>query len=218
MLIVHKSGQLLPSFHYWKLGNPLAKLHLSTPISLKSCVVKLLKKIVADHLYYIVEKKNLFSWFQAGVHKGPSCKDQITCKVQATVDGFQQCLILTLLGFSKACSTVWREKLKLSMLDPGISSTFIQWLQSFLNNCRAHVQLFNVLSSSHCFTLGLPQVSVLAPLLILFHINKLAASLANNAAITLFADKVLILTTALKKEDPKAAAQSLVNSVFDCSR
>lgn len=104
------------------------------------------------------------------------------------------------------------------MLDPGISSTFIQWLQSFLNNCRAHVQLFNVLSSSHCFTLGLPQVSVLAPLLILFHINKLAASLANNAAIMLFADKVLILTTALKKEDPKAAAQSLVNSVFDCSR
>ena len=86
-------------------------------------------------------------------------------------------------------------------------------IRSFFNDCRARVQLFNVFSFSQCFTQGLPQGSVLAPLLFLFYINNLASSLNDDAIIALFADDVSILTTAYKKEDAEAAAQSVVNSV-----
>ena len=99
------------------------------------------------------------------------------------------------------------------MLNTGIPSPFICWIQSFLDDCRACVQLFNILSSSRCFTQGLPQGFVLAPLLFLFYINNLASSLNDNAIIILFADDVSILTIAHKKEDAEAAAQPVVMSV-----
>ena len=116
--------------------------------------------------------------------------------------------------FQQSYDTVWREKLLLHMLDSGIPSTFICWIQSFFNHRTARVQLFNVFSSSRRFTQVLPKGSILALLLFLFYINNLASSLNNNAVIALFADEVSILTTAYKKEDAKAAAPSVVTVII----
>ena len=58
------------------------------PISLTSCVVKLLERIIADRLYYIAETNKMFSRFQVGFRKGWSCEDQITWIVQEIEDGF----------------------------------------------------------------------------------------------------------------------------------
>ena len=69
-----------------------------------------------------------------------------------------------------------------------------------------HVQLFNVFSFSRRFIQGLPQSSILAPLLFLFYINDMASTLNDNAVIALFANDVSILTTAGKREDAEAAA------------
>ena len=104
------------------------------------------------------------------------------------------------------------------MLDTGIPSAFIHCISPFFNDRRARVQLFNVFSSSCRFTQGPSKGSVLAPLLFQFYINNLASSLNNDAVIALFADYLLILTTARKKEDAKATAQSVVNSVLICSQ
>ena len=211
-----------------KAGKSPSEAASFRPISLTSCVVKLLERIIADRLYYIAEANNMFSRFQAGFCKGWSCEDQITQIVQAIEDGFQQrpmqCSVLTLLDFSKAYDLdfskayVWREKLLLHMLNTGIPPSFIRWIRSFLTDRRGRVQLFNVFSSSHRFTPGLPQGSVLAPLLFLFYINDLATTLNNDAVIAFFADDVSILTTARKREDAEVTAQSVVSSVVTWSQ
>ena len=200
-----------------KTGKSPSEVASFRPISLISCVVKLLERIIADRLYYIAETNNMFSRFQAGFRKGRSCEDQITQTVQAIEDGFQQLpmqrSVLTLLNFSKAYDTVWREKLLLHMLNSGIPPTSICWIRSFLTDRKGSVQLFNVFSSSRRFTQGLPQGFVLAPLLFLFYINDLATTLNNDAVIALFADDISILTTTHKRKDAEATAQSVVSSV-----
>ena len=57
-----------------KAGKSPSEVALFCPISLTSCVVKHLKRIIADHLYYIAETNNKFIWFQAGFCKGRSCE------------------------------------------------------------------------------------------------------------------------------------------------
>ena len=113
-----------------KAGKSLSEEVSFRPISLTSCLVKLLERIIADRLYYIAETNNMFSRFQACFPKGRSCEDQITRIVQAIEDGFQQCpmqrSVLTLLNFNKAYDTVWRETLLLHMLNTGIHPTFIR--------------------------------------------------------------------------------------------
>ena len=164
----------------------------------------------------------MFSQFQAGFCKGWSCEDQITRIVQAIEDGFRQRpmqrSVLTLLDFSKAYDTVWREKLLLHMLNTGIPPTFIRWIRSFLTDRRGRVQLFNVFSSSCRFTQGLPQGSVLTPLLFLFYINDLTTMINDDAVIAPFADDVSILTAARKREDAEATAQAVVSSVVTWSQ
>ena len=61
-----------------KAGKTPSEVASFRPISLTSCVVKLLERILADRLYHIAETNNLFSRLQAGFRKGRSCEDQIT--------------------------------------------------------------------------------------------------------------------------------------------
>ena len=126
---IWRLATIIPLFKTGKSPSEVASFH---PINLTSCVFKLLERILADRLYYIAETNNMFSRFQAGFRKGRSCEDQITRVVQAIQDGFQQRpmkrSVLTLLDFSKAYDTVWREKLLLHMLNTGTPSPFIRWI------------------------------------------------------------------------------------------
>ena len=61
-----------------KAGKSRSEVALFRPISLTSCVVKLLERIIADRLNFIAETDNMLSRFQAGFRNGRSCEDQIT--------------------------------------------------------------------------------------------------------------------------------------------
>ena len=58
-----------------KAGKSSREVASFRPISLTSCVFKLLERIYADCLYYIAKTNNMFSRFQVGFHKGRSCED-----------------------------------------------------------------------------------------------------------------------------------------------
>ena len=129
--------------------------------------------------------------------------------------------VLVLLDFSKAYDTVWRQKLMMTLLKKGVSEKLVRWIFKFLENHQAKVLLNGEESRSRKLHQGLPQGSVLSPLLFLFYINDLAerlpkpdqAQLSKEEFAALFADDVSALATANTKEEAQEKAQKIVDIV-----
>ena len=204
-----------------KAGKTPKEIKSFRPISLTSCVVKLMERIVAERLYYIVESAGIIHRFQAGFRKGRSCEDQILKVVQAIENGFakpeMERTVLVLLDFSSAYDTVWREKLLTSLYEQGIPLQFIRWLSCFLSNRVARVRLGDATSSARIMRQGLPQGAVLSPLLFVLYINNLAKLLPEEATNALFADDVTTACTDRRKEEAERLAQRVVDIVVNWS-
>ena len=121
--------------------------------------------------------------------------------------------VMVLLDFSKAYDTVWRERLLLSMSDQGMPLTMIRWLKCFLTNRQARVRFNGVLGHSKEMKQGVPQGSVLSPIMFLFYINNLARILPKNNINTLFADDVGTLSIRKTLAEAEQAAQLSVDVV-----
>lgn len=126
-----------------KAAKPPSDLASYRPVSLTSCIAKVIERMLAERLYYLAETNGWFSSLQAGFRRGHSCADQIIRLAQAIEDGFQQRPfhrgVMVLLDYSKAFDTVWRSRLLLSMANKGVPLDYIMWINSFLQNRQASV-------------------------------------------------------------------------------
>ena len=73
-----------------KAGKSPSEVESFRPVSLTSCTVKIMERMIAERLSRLAEKTGLFNKLQAGFRKGRSCEDQILRIVQAIENGFQQ--------------------------------------------------------------------------------------------------------------------------------
>ena len=215
-----------------KAGKAASELDSYRPISLTSCIVKVLERMLAERIFFLAEENKWFSPLQGGFRKGRSCEDQILKITQAIEDGFQNSKqggpnrarsrpkrsALALLDFSKAYDTVWRQKLLLSMFEKGVPLYIIRWIHGFLTNRLASVRYNGTTGKTKLMKQGVPQGSVLAPILFLFYINNLAEILPDSTINALYADDVSILAQHEDKEVAEAILQKSVNVVTTWSK
>ena len=91
------------------------------------------------------------------------------------------------LDFSKAFDSVSHPKLLLKLQQHGISGLLLNWFSDYLSNRRQRVVVNAVASSYLHATSGVPQGSILAPLLFLIYANDLTEA-ANHSVVPMFAD------------------------------
>ena len=106
----------------------------------------------------------------------------------------------------------------LSMIDTGVPLYIIRWLWGFLRNRQACVRYNGVLGKNSTMLQGLPQGSVLAPVLFVFYINNLAKLLPKSTVNALFADDVTILAQHKNKTKANNLAQKAVDIVNKWSK
>ena len=167
------------------------------PISLTSCLGKVMEKIVANRLIHILERRGILTDNQAGFRPGRCTTDQVLKLVQEASDNMHEnprgrTTIATFFDYSKAYDSVWRDGLLYKMVKNNIPYRFIRYVRHFLSGRKTVVNINNTNSKVFVLKDGLPQGSSISPILFLLFINDIDVDLDLETAASLFADDTAI--------------------------
>ena len=118
--------------------------------------------------------------------------------------------MLPTIDFSKAFDFVWHPTLFHKLISAGLPSCFAHWTQSFLSDRHACVVFQNHKSRSFRVRRGVPQGSVLSPVLFSLFINDLPAFLPSSISCSLYADDLAIWSTSPSVPTAVEASQGAV--------
>lgn len=206
----------------WKVGKVIP-LHKSgnthcpdnfRPISLTSIPCKIMEHVIYSHLVSFLESNSFFTIAQHGFRKSFSCETQLICfthELHCILDHGSQadCIYL---DFSKAFDKVSHELLFLKLRNLNIDPNVLAWLICFLSNRSQFVTANNFDSHPLPVRSGVPQGSVLGPLLFLIYINDLPTNISSS--INLFADDCVIYHK-INDNNDVSCLQSDINKVMD---
>ena len=180
------------------------------PVSLTSVTCKLLEHIICKHLLTHLEKNNILTNLNHGFRSGYSCETQLLVTLNDLLhfndEGLQTDVII--LDFSKAFDTVPHEELLTKLESFGITGSIHHWLRTFLTKRYMQVVVDGESSSKVTVDSGVPQGTVLGPLLFLCHINDIP--LAVSSQVRLFADDCLLYRKIESQEDHTILQQDLI--------
>ena len=112
-----------------------------------------------------------------------------------------------LIDFSKAFDSVPYQRLLLKFNYYGITGNSVSWIENFLLDRTQYVQVSGTRSSWISVTPGVPQDTVIGPLLFLIYINDIVHNL--NSKIKLFADDAVLYSEVSNVHDVSLFQQDL---------
>ena len=184
-------------------------------ISLLSICGKIFECLLYNEMFNFFITNNLISTNKSGVKPGDSCINQllsITHGIYASLDeGYEVRGVF--IDISQAFDKVWYEGLIFKLEQKGISGKLLRLIKDFLSNRKQRVVLNGQCSSWMDVQAGVPQGSILGPLLFLIYFNDLPDNLVSNPK--LFADDTSLFSTVT---DPNIMANQINNDLHNISK
>ena len=166
------------------------------PISLLPIIGKILERLVYNQLSKYLECYNLLTNKQNGFRKGRGTIDtvfKLVGDIHTSLNANKKVLAVY-IDFKKAFDTISHVILIKKLETFGFDKSVINWFRSYLSERKQHTIANGRLSTWKEVTYGVPQGSILGPLLFLLYVNDLP-SINLNSDIGLYADDTVLTCT-----------------------
>ena len=162
------------------------------PVSLTSVVCKQMEHVIASYIRQVWENCHWLYEGQHGFRPGYSCESQLITVCQDLAESLDESsrLDAVIIDFSKAFDRVPHDRLLMKLADSGVDPRVVAWIREFLLGRSQRVRVRGKLSDAVAVTSGVPQGSVLGPLLFLAYINDIWKNIGST--IRLFADDCIL--------------------------
>ena len=158
------------------------------PVALLSNLGKGMERIIFKRIFNFLSDNNLLYKYQSGFVPGHSTTHQLIDIYHHICQAFDhnQFSCMVFLDISKAFDRVWHAGLLYKLEQHGISGDLLRWISSYLSDRTQSVVFNSVTSTPKPTSAGVPQGSVLGPLLFLLYVNDISENLLSLTR--LFAD------------------------------
>jgi len=183
------------------------------PINVLPIFEKVLELVVKEQLEVYLETNEIITEHQSGFRKHYSCETAI----QTVVDEWKlivsegKMVGVIFMDLKRAFETIDRERLLEKMYQYGIRGRVLEWFKSYLNNRKQQVRFNHTWSELLTTEYGVPQGSVLGPLLFIVYINDIIKICPEGCSIKMFADDTLIYVNG----ESSADLESKMNTAFN---
>ena len=171
------------------------------PVSITSVLCRILEKLVRNQIVEYMQSEKLFSHLHFGFLKGRSTSLQLlnimndwTSSIENGT--FNDCIYL---DYQKAFDTVPHNRLISKLYAYNLDARIIKWIKYYLSERKQFVEINGKKSEWQNVTSGIPQGSVLGPLLFLIYINDLPDGIMSN--IYMYADDTKLYREIKSPED-----------------
>ena len=163
------------------------------PISLLPLISKIIEKIIHDQTQIFLDENNILYKYQSGFRKSFSTDSCLSYLYNKIATGFESGLFtgMILIDLQKAFDTINHDVLINKMKYIGFSEEAILWFKSYLSYRKFIVHINKAISEPGDLSCGVPQGSILGPLLFLLYINDMPQAI--DCDLLLYADDTCLI-------------------------
>jgi hypothetical protein len=185
-----------------KKNKPADDFESYRPISLLSCIGKLMEKIINDKIQKWAELNKLLPACQAGFRSNRSTQEHILRLNQAIIDGFNHKMLTGAIFFDleKAFDKASHYGILHKLQEKGLSQNLLNWIKNFLSNRKFQVCYKGQLSEAKDIKTGVSQGSCLSSTIFNLFFSDKADHIPIEVKIALFADDLCVWSTQKTKK------------------
>nr|CAH0108475.1 unnamed protein product [Daphnia galeata] len=142
-----------------KSGKDPSRTDSYRPISLTSCLAKVMERAINNRLHWYLDKNKCLPKFQTGFRKNCSTMDNIIKLESSIKSAFnnQKICSAAFLDLTNAYPSSWITGITYKLTKMNVRGTILRWLHHFLNGRKLQVKIGNTLSEERTTLKGVPQ-------------------------------------------------------------
>ena len=171
--------------------------------------------LIYKRIYAFLIAKNILYEKQFGFRKNHSTSYAVNYSVKYVADNIEQKkhVVGIFLDFSKAFDTICHSKLLVKLQNYGIRGNCLELIKSYLSSRKQITKFDDVMSDAENILFGVPQGSVLGPILFLIYINDTVHS-STQGEFVIFADDTNIVIAAKTKKEAYNVSNHVLRSIY----